>query len=116
MNRRIRFTIIFSAPEFPYQAVMNYLTPKLSQLFAGACCQPVDGIWSPDGNQDKLLYLEGKQEAGMKITLSIMPLKKQETEKKIQDILQALKTQLNLSIHWVHVESEEVTAHHFHLH
>ncbi len=115
MNKRIRFTIIFSSLNFPYQDVLDWLTPKLSTLFAGACCQEIDGIWSPDGHNDKVSYQIGKQEKGMKILLSVTPNKQSLAEQQIQKLLHALKNELELSISWVHVEKDEVTAHHFQL-
>jgi hypothetical protein len=115
MNKRIRLTIIFSAPDFPYQTALDWLSPKLGQLFAGACCQPIDGIWSEDGEHDKDLYQMGNQEKGMKILLSVMPDKQDKAKQQIQELLQALKSELNLSICWVHIEQEEVFAHHFQL-
>lgn len=115
MNNRVRFTIIFSSPDFPYQAVMDWLSPKLGQLFAGACCQSIDGVWSEDGEDDKMSYLIGKQEKGMKILLSVTPDKQEESVVQIQQLLQALKNKLSLPIYWVHIEQEEVVAHHFRL-
>ncbi len=115
MNKRIRFTIIFSAPNFPYQEVLDWLSPKLSQLFAGACCQEIDGVWSEDGEHDKASYQIGKQEKGIKIILSVTPDKQEIVKQQIQQILQALKEELSLSICWVHLEQEQVTAHHFQL-
>lgn len=115
MNNRIRFTIIFSSPNFPYQGVLAWLTPKLGTLFAGACCQQIDGIWSPDGHHDIASYQIGEQEKGMKILLSVTPDKQALAQQQIQQLLQALKKELKLSISWIHVEQEEVTAHHFQL-
>tara|TARA_R110002167_G_scaffold65894_2_gene186532 strand:- start:433 stop:798 length:366 start_codon:yes stop_codon:yes gene_type:complete len=115
MSKRIRFTIIFSAPDFPYQLALDCLTPKLGQLFAGACCQSINGIWSEDGEHDKQQYQIGKQEKGMKIHLSVNPDKQDQAKQQIKQILQALKEELNLSIYWVHLEQEEVVSHHFRL-
>ncbi|MCM2680825.1 hypothetical protein [Echinimonas agarilytica] len=115
MNKRIRLTIIFSADTFPYASVLEFMTPRLSQLFAGACCQPIDGIWSEDGEEDKSSYHLGQQESGMKVILSIMPDKIELAQQHIQQLLQELKDDLNIAIKWVHVEQEEVTAHHFKL-
>jgi hypothetical protein len=115
MNKRIRLTIIVSAPNFPYSDTLNWLSPKLGQLFAGACCQKIDGIWSEDGEHEKPLYTIGKQEKGMKIVLSITPEKQGIAKKNIRQLLQKLKEELNLPIFWVHLEQEEITAHHFKL-
>lgn len=115
MNKRIRLTIIFSAPNFPYQKVLDCLSPKLGQLFAGACCQPVDGIWSEDGEHEKALYQSGQQEKGMKILLSVTPDKQEQAKQQIQAMLQALKITLSLPIYWVHIEQEEVFSHHIKL-
>jgi len=115
MNKRIRLTVIFSAPDFPYQEVLDYLGPTLGQLFAGACCQPIDGIWSEDGEHEKAQYQMGQQEKGMKILLSVTPDKQEQAKQQVQAMLQVLKTQLNLAIFWVHIEQEEVFAHHIRL-
>jgi len=115
MNKRIRFTIIFSAPDFPYQEVLNWLSPKLGELFAGACCQAIDGIWSEDGDQNKANYQKGKIEKGMKILLSVIPDRQEQSKQQIQKIFQELKKELNLPICWIHLEQEEIAAHHFHL-
>ena len=115
MNKRIRLTIIFSAPAFPYQDVLQWLSPKLSKKFAGGCCQCIDGIWSEDGEYDKESYQIGSHEKGMKILLSVTVDKLNEAEKEIKVLLQDLKTQLNLPLTWVHFEQHEVTAHHFKL-
>ena len=72
-------------------------------------------IWSEDGEEDKPQYLDGKQESGMKIILSVMPEKEKQAQQQLQALLQSLKTQLNLTMSWVHVELEEVTAKHFKL-
>lgn len=115
MNKRIRLTIIFSSANFPYEHVLRWLTPKLSMLFAGACCQEIDGIWSPDGQHDKASYIIGKQEKGMKILLSVTPDKQELAKQQVQQLLQALKEELGLPLSWIHVEQEDVTAHHFQL-
>jgi len=115
MNKRIRFTIILSTPNFPYQKALGYLTPKLGQFFAGACCQQIDGVWSDDGEFDKSEYQIGKQEKGMKIHLSVMVDQQEQTKLQIRQVLQGLKDELNLAINWVHLEQEEVTASHFQL-
>jgi hypothetical protein len=115
MNKRIRFTIIFSAPNFSYKKVLDWLTPKLGHLFAGACCQEIDGIWSEDGEDEKTSYKMGNHENGIKIILSVTPENQALAKIKIQETLQQLKKELNLSIYWVHLEQEEVTAHHFQL-
>lgn len=115
MNNRIRFNIIFSTPNFPYQEVLDWLSPKLGQHFSGACCQEIDGVWSEDGEYDKVSYQIGKQEKGMKILLSVTPDKQKIAKQQIEKMLQALKEELSLSICWVHLEQEEVTAHHFQL-
>ncbi|MEO9508063.1 MAG: hypothetical protein ABJG28_02670 [Nonlabens ulvanivorans] len=115
MNKRIRFTIIFSASSFPYQAVIDWLSPKLGELFAGACCQPIDGIWSQDGEHDKDLYQAGIQEKGMKILLSVTLDKEEQAKLQIKQLLQDLKQALNLPISWVHIEQQEVSAHHIQL-
>ncbi|MDO7083990.1 hypothetical protein WNY51_13830 [Pseudocolwellia sp. AS88] len=115
MNKRIRFTIIFSTPNFPYQSVMDWLSPKLGELFAGACCQPIDGIWSEDGEHDKEVYQAGVQEKGMKILLSVTLDKEEQAKLQIKQLLQGLKQSLNLPISWVHIEQEEVFARHIQL-
>lgn len=115
MTKRIRLTIIMSAPDFPYQDVIDNIAPELGQLFAGACCQPIDGIWSKDGEHEKLHYQSGQQEKGMKILLSVMPEQEQKAKQQVKELLQRLKEQLNLAISWVHIEQEEVYAHHIQL-
>jgi hypothetical protein len=115
MGKRIRFTIIISAPDFPYQLALDCLTPKLGQLFAGACCQEINGVWSEDGEYDKQQYQSGRQEKGMKIHLSVIPHKQQQAKQQIKQILQVLKDELNLAICWVHLEQEEVIAEHIRL-
>lgn len=115
MNKRIRLTIIFSSPDFPYQDVIKWLTPRLSKKFAVGCCQSIDGIWSEDGECERELYRIGSHEKGMKILLSVTLDKLNEAEQEIKIILQDLKNQLNIPLTWVHFEQQEVTAHHFKL-
>jgi hypothetical protein len=115
MNKRIRSTIIFSAPNFPYDEVLGWLSPRFGQLFAGACCQEIDGVWSDDGEHYKASYQAGKQEKGMKILLSVTPDKQELVGQQMRQIMQELKNELGLSIEWVHFEQEEVAAHHFKL-
>lgn len=115
MNKRIRFTVIFSAPNFPYDEVLRRLGPKLGEHFSGACCEPVDGIWSEDGHEYKSAYLPGRCEPGMRIVLSVMPGQRSAALTTLESLLEALKCELKLAIQWVHVEEEEVSARHFRL-
>jgi hypothetical protein len=115
MNKRIRLTFIFSSPNFPYQQALGWLSPKLTSLFCGACLQEIDGAWSSDGHHNKASYQAGEQEKGMKILLSVTPDKQDFARQQVQQLLQKLKNQLCLSFCWIHVEQEEVTAHHFQL-
>jgi hypothetical protein len=115
MNDRIRFTIILSAPDFPYQAVVKSLGERFSQCFAGACFQPIDGFWSKGGESVSDKYEAGSQESGAKIILSVMPDKGEVALTEIKQALQALKRELDLPIRWVHIEAERVRAHHLEL-
>jgi len=114
-NSRIRLTIILSAIDFPYQQVLAYLVPRLGKAFAGATCQPVDGIWSPDGFLDKQLYQSGEYEPGIQICLSVLPNEETRALNLVKSLVSELKTELSLSIHWVHVEIETIVAAHFSL-
>lgn len=113
--KRIRYTVTLSARSFPYQAALAYLAPQLGQHFAGACCRPVDGIWSADGHLYQAHYDHVVQEPGMQILISVLPEQKASAYQRLQTMLQALKQDLALDIDWVHVESEEVEAGHFQL-
>lgn len=113
--KRIRYTVTLSAPSFPYQQVLAYLTPHLGELFAGACCRPIDGIWAADGHLYKSHYQGIVQEPGMQILISVLPEQKALAYEHIQSMLQALKQDLALALDWVHVESEAVEAGHFQL-
>ncbi|RBP82537.1 hypothetical protein EBI01_08130 [Marinomonas rhizomae] len=115
MNKRIRFTIIFSTPDFPYQEVLDWLSPKLGELFAGACCHAIDGVWSKDGDQNKAQYKKGEIEKGMKILLSVTSDKQEQSKQQIKEIFQDLKKELGLHISWIHLEQEEIEANHFYL-
>lgn len=113
MNERIRLTVIFSAPAFPYSAVLDALAPALGVHFSGACCTPVDGVWSADGSEFKDRYQAGQQEPGMRIVLTLMPAQRDAALVTLQGLLQTLKRELALAISWVHVEEETVRARHF---
>lgn len=113
--KRIRYTVTLSAPVFPYQNILAYLTPHLGQHFAGACCRPIDGIWSTEGHLYQSHYDHVAQEPGMQILISVLPEQKTAAYQQIQIMLQALKRDLMLDLDWVHVESEEVEAGHFQL-
>lgn len=113
--KRIRYTIILSAPSFPYPQVLEYLTPLLGQQFAGACCSPVNGIWSSEGALFQDQYNQIKQEPGMQILISVLPEQENIAYQKIKNMLQALKKDTALEIEWVHVEKEEIEALHFQL-
>lgn len=113
MNKRIRYTVVLAAPNFPYQAVLERLGPSLGEHFAGACCEPVDGIWSEDGDEYKAVYLPGRREPGMRIVLSVMPVVGSAALATLESLLKEVKRELGLAIRWVHVEEEEVCARHF---
>lgn len=113
--KRIRYTVILSAPTFPYEQALEYLAPYLGQQFAGACCRPVDGIWSKEGHLFQAQYGDIVQEPGMQITISVLPELATTAYQHIQTMLQALKQDIALDIDWVHVESEEVESIHFQL-
>ena len=113
--KRIRYTVILSATTFPYNQALEYLTPHLGRLFAGACCRPVDGIWSKEGHLFQAQYEHIGQEPGMQITISVLPDLATTAYQQIKSMLQALKKDMALDIEWVHVECEEVTSKHFQL-
>lgn len=113
--KRIRYTVILSAPSFPYEKALDYLTPHLGQQFAGACCRPIDGIWSAEGSSYQTQYSQVMQEPGMQILISVLPEQATTAYQQIQLMLKALKKDLALDIDWVHIEKEEVEAKHFQL-
>lgn len=113
--KRIRYTVTLSALSFPYQEILAYLAPHLGQHFAGACCRPIDGVWSAEGHLYQSQYKNIAQEPGMQILISVLPEQKADAYQKIQLMLKSLKKDLALEIDWVHVESEEVEAGHFQL-
>lgn len=113
--KRIRYTIIFSAPLFPYSNVLEYLAPQLGQTFAGAYCQPIDGIWSEEGHLYQDQYDKVVQESGMQIKVCVLPEQSTRAYQQIKAMLQSLIKDLALNINWVHVESEEVEGKHFSL-
>ena len=115
MSKRIRFTVIFSAPAFPYKAVLDWLGPKLGEAFSGACCEAIDGFWSADGEEDKAQFLPGQYEAGMRVLVSVTPERREAALFELQTLLQAMKDALDLPLQWIHVEEEEVIARHFRL-
>lgn len=113
--KRIRYTVTLSAPSFPYQEVLAYLAPPLGELFAGACCRPIDGIWSAEGHLYQSHYAHIVQEPGMQILISVLPEQKASAYQHIQSLMLSLRQDLSLDLDWVHVESEEVEAGHFQL-
>ena len=113
--KRIRYTVFISAPSFPYEQVLKYLTPLLGQHFAGACCRSIDGIWSAEGHLFQAQYSQVTLESGMQILISVLPEQATISYQQIQSMLQSLKKDMALDIDWVHVESEEVEAKHFQL-
>lgn len=115
MNNRIRFTIILSSADLDYQAAKAFLAPELCRRFAGASFQPIDGVWAKDGAEFKANYADGEQEPGIKIMLSVMPEASDRVVAEIRPILQQLKQSQGLALHWIHVEQQLVTAHHFQL-
>ena len=110
---RVRYTVLISSAQFQYKEVLAYIGPKLGAHFAGACCEPVDGVWSADGAEIKDCYANGNVENGMRITVSVMPSGAKESYTNLQSLIQKMNVDLHLGLNWVHVEEETVIAKHF---
>lgn len=113
MNNRILLTAIISSDKFPYDDVLDSLSPKLGEHFAGACCQRIDGVWSEDGHQFKEIYTHGKIETGMIIRVSVIPEKSQSSINTLKTLLSNVNKEMQLEISWVHLESSVIDVHHF---
>lgn len=112
---RVRYTVLISSSIFNYKEVLAYIGPKLGAYFAGACCEPVDGVWSADGAEIKTRYADGNVENGMRITVSVVSNDAQTSYFNIQSLIQKMNIDLHLGLNWVHVEEETVKAKHFSL-
>lgn len=114
-NRRVRYTFIFAASGLDYSAVLKFIAPKLSEQFAGACCNPIDGVWAEDGSEFKSAYSQGCVEDGMKIEVSVPVADRQSAYAFLKRLLGLVEKEFILGINWVHVEVEEIEVAHFSL-
>lgn len=113
--QRTRFTIVISATEFPYRRVFEALAPYLGKYFAGACCRPIDGVWSLDGHLFQESYEKIHTESGMQINVTVMPDEADIAQRRLKQILRDMNKTLSLNIDWVHAEITTVNAAHFQL-
>ncbi len=111
MTERIHYQMIISCPEMDYEAAKKLLAPILSERFAGATFNAVDGAWSQQGDQFKHQYTEIEFEHGIRIDCTTLP--DENTVEIFQYAAQALKNVTGWDIKWVHLESWPVSAGHF---
>ena len=95
--------------------MIDILAPMLGTRFGGATLIEQVGVWSADANEYKSQYLPGSTEAGLMISVSVLPQDLEAALQWLQHELARLNDRHNWGLCWIHTEVQAVTARHFSL-
>lgn len=111
--KRIKYTVIFSEPNFNFNKVYMILSEKIAKKYGGGCFESIYGCWAEDGEKFLDSYGSIKLEEGIKLSITIDSKLDDVFYNDLVSMIKEMKKSNAMSFEWVHVEREDIIVKHF---